>query len=350
VAAGDGKEIHEQEERRLFYVAITRARDRLSIAGRPGRGRDKMPSGYLRDLLLDRKLSSALGRRDINYVEAARPAQELSAVLSWMLMRPAFPLRGIPLSANAVQNYATCPMKFKLQRDWKIPGDAAAALQYGNAIHTVLKNYYDPGPHAPELDAESLVQAFKGELSKTVIEDPVQRRMYEEQGAAQLRAVVQRQPRSSVEVLAAEHRVSFKLGQLEIVGRIDRMDRLDGDAVRVVDYKTGSPKDKRFADESLQLSIYAMGVSRMGYNPRELVIVNVQDGSEIVSSRTPKQLETAQRKIEEAAEGIARGNFEPDAGPHCVWCEFRKLCPATEQRVHLPVGALAAEAKTAGQP
>jgi len=70
----------------------------------------------------------------------------------------------------------------------------------------------------------------------------------------------------------------------------------------------------------------------------------------VVSFRTPKQLETAQRKIEEAAEGIAGGEFEPKPGPHCVWCEFRKLCPATEQRVFLPVGALAAgaEAKIAG--
>jgi len=349
VAPGDSKEIHEQEERRLFYVGITRARDGLSIAGRPGRGRDRMPSGYVRDLLHDRALNSALDRHDVSNAVSARLPQELSPVLCWMLMPPAFPLQGIPLSANAVQNYATCPMKFKLQRDWRIPGDAAAALQYGNAIHTVLKNYYDPAPHAQVLDAESLVQGFKNELGKMVIEDPVQRRMYEDQGAAQLHAIVQSRPRSSVEVLAAEHRISFKLGALDIVGRIDRMDRLESEAVRVVDYKTGSPKDRRFADESLQLSIYAMGVSRMGYHPRELVIVNVQDGTEVASTRSTRQLETAQRKIEEAAEGIAQGRFEPDPGPHCVWCEFRKLCPATEQRVFLPVGARVAEAKTAGQ-
>jgi RecB family exonuclease len=174
--------------------------------------------------------------------------------------------------------------------------------------------------------------------------------MYEQQGATQLRALLDLRPKESVEVLAAEHKFTFKLGSLEIVGRIDRMDRLDGNAVRVVDYKTGSPKDRKFADDSLQLSIYAMGVSRMGYTPRELVLVNVQDATEVVSFRTPKMLETAQRKIEEAAEGIARGDFDPDPGPHCVWCEFRKFCPATEQRVFLPVGALVreTETKTAG--
>ena len=60
-----------------------------------------------------------------------------------MLLPPAFDPE-MALSANAVQSYATCPMKFKLERDWKIPGEAAAAMQYGFAIHTVLKNYYDP--------------------------------------------------------------------------------------------------------------------------------------------------------------------------------------------------------------
>jgi RecB family exonuclease len=320
---GDGKEIHEQEERRLFYVAITRARDRLSIGGRPGRGRDKTPAGYLRPLLQDRSLRTALAERDAGHPATAKAPLEVSPVLSWMLMPASFVGRDLPLSANAVQNYATCPMKFKLQRDWRIPGDAAAALQYGNAIHTVLKHYYDPAAHAVELTADSVVQAFEREFGKMVVDDPVQRRMYEEQGARQLRALIDARPKSSVEVLAAEHKFTFKLGGLDIVGRIDRMDRLEDDAVRVVDYKTGSPKDRKFADESLQLSIYAMGVSRMGYRPRELMLVNVQDG---------------------------RGEFDPDPGPHCVWCEFRKLCPATEQRVFLPVGELAGgtETKTAG--
>jgi DNA helicase II / ATP-dependent DNA helicase PcrA len=350
VAMGDGKEIHDQEERRLFYVAITRARDRLTIGGRPGRGRDKAPAGYLKSLLQDLKLRPALAQRFAGGATPVEPPPDSSPILSWMLLPPSFVGRDLPLSANAVQNYATCPMKFKLQRDWRVPGDAAAALQYGNAIHTVLKHYYDPAAHAQQLDAEAAVQAFEKEFAKSVIEDPVQRRMYEEMGAKQLRAVIAARPRESVEVLAAEYKINFRLGELEIVGRIDRMDRMAGDLVRVVDYKTGSPKDQRFADDSLQLSIYAMGVSRLGYTPRELVLVNVQDATEVASFRTPKQLETAQRKIEEAAEGIARGRFEATPGPHCVWCEFRKLCPATEQRIFLPVGALAreAEAKTAG--
>jgi RecB family exonuclease len=190
------------------------------------------------------------------------------------------------------------------------------------------------------LSVEDAVTAFKCEFAKGYIDDPVQRNIYEERGVDQLRALLHSSPRGSAEVIATEHRFSFKLAQREIIGRIDRIDRLEDGVVRVIDYKTGTPKDRKFADESLQLSIYAMAVSEMNLTPKELVLVNVQDNSQAASFRTAKQLETARQQIEEAAEGIACGKFDPEPGQHCRWCDYRRLCPATEQRVFLPVKPL----------
>jgi len=350
IAVGEGKLVHDQEERRLFYVAITRARDRLGIGSRPGKGKkDPSPPGFLRPLISDRKLKSALTTRNSEGLTPATLPLDASPLGSWMLLPPAFAPE-MALSANAVQSYATCPMRFKLERDWKIPGEAAAAMQYGFAIHTVLKKYYDPAAHAKEFSIDDAVQAFKVEFGKGYIDDPVQRKIYEERGEDQLRTLLQASPRGSANVIATEHKFSFKLGDREIRGRIDRIDQLEDGVVRVIDYKTGAPKDRKFAEESLQLSIYAMAVAQMNLSPRELVLVNVQDNSLAIAGRTPKQLDTAREKIEDAAEGIRRGEFDPRPGQHCRWCDYRNLCPATEQRVFLPVKPLdmEAEKKAAG--
>lgn len=350
IAVGDGKVVHDQEERRLFYVAITRARDRLSIGSRPGKGKkDPTPPGFLRTMIGDRRLNGALVTSNSNGARSAKLPLAPSPVGRWMLLAPVFAKEEMALSANAVQSYSTCPMKFKLERDWKLPGEAAAAMQYGYAIHTVLKNYYDPAPHALELSIEDAVAAFKREFAKGYIDDPVQRNMYEERGVEQLRVLLRASPRGAAEVIATEHNFKFTLCGREIKGRIDRIDRLEGNAVRVLDYKTGTPKDRKFAEESLQLSIYAMAVEQMNLSPRELVLVNVQDNSEAASLRTPKQLDTARQEIQRAADGIARGEFDPEPGQHCRWCDYRRLCPATEQRVFLPVKPLEeSEKKAAG--
>jgi DNA helicase-2/ATP-dependent DNA helicase PcrA len=350
IAMGESKEVHEQEERRLFYVAITRARDRLVLHSRPGRGQDPTPPGFLRSLLGDRQLGSALQRRSPKPLTAvpASPAGA-SAIGSWMLMAPAFTIADMALSAHSLDSYSTCPLKFKLERDWKIPGQAAAALQYGSAIHTVLKNYYDPQPHGllqEVAEAEDLVAAFRREFAKAAIEDPLQRELYEEQGVRQLTELVRTRPRGSVEVIAAEARFQFQLGKVKIIGRMDRIDRVadspSGNPVRIIDYKTGAARTQKFADESLQLSVYALGAAEMGFTARELVLLNVQGNQEVVTTRTPAQLDKTRRQIHDAAEGIAAQEFDPKPGLHCRWCDFERLCPATEQSVLIPVKALVA--------
>src|ERR1700689_3580663 len=59
-SAGDDKTLNEQEERRLFYVAMTRARDSLRIYGKQGIGKDKTPAGLMRELIGNAALQPSL--------------------------------------------------------------------------------------------------------------------------------------------------------------------------------------------------------------------------------------------------------------------------------------------------
>src|SRR5438270_506728 len=118
IAVGDSKVVHEQEERRLFYVAITRSRDRLSIGSRPGKGKkDPTPPGFLRTLMGDRRLGESLVSCESRGARRARLPLEPSPVGRWMLLPPIFAREEMALSANAVDSYSTCPMKFKRERD-----------------------------------------------------------------------------------------------------------------------------------------------------------------------------------------------------------------------------------------
>src|SRR5947209_20621037 len=103
----------------------------------------------------------------------------------------------------------------------------------------------------------------------------MQRQLYESQGRRHLEALVTAKPRSSVDAVAAEATFRFNMGKLKLTGRIDRIDRLKGNLVRVIEYKTGSPQTQKYADESLQLTIYAMRPTELGYAPRELVLLTL---------------------------------------------------------------------------
>jgi RecB family exonuclease len=147
------------------------------------------------------------------------------------------------------------------------------------------------------------------------------------------------------EVLHTEESFQVQIGGATVVGRIDRVDRLGDGHVVITDYKTGKPRSQDDADESLQLSIYALAArAKWGYQADRLIFYNLQENAAVVSQRAPIQLEEAKAKIEEVAANIAAGEFEPKPGFHCSFCAYRNLCPTTEKRLY----SVPAVTKTSG--
>jgi DNA helicase-2/ATP-dependent DNA helicase PcrA len=334
----DSKQIHAEEERRLFYVALTRARDSLRVYARPGRGKDSTPAGLLRDMM-----NSGLARGCWRQ-RAARPfattiearAAPASGVAAWLLMKPRPEIVQRGLSATSIDAYDTCPMKYKLMQDWRIPGPASAAMLYGKTVHDVLRQIHQGilAGRAP-WEGEAL-QRFREMMAAASFDDEYQRTLFERQGARQLTAyiaILARQP--GLPLLHAERSFQMKVDGVPVRGRMDRVDRFDDGRVRVIDFKTGSVFDQDKADKSLQLSIYAIAAREtLNAEPAELMIHNLEDNSEVRTTRDEAALLETRAKIAEVAAGIAAERFEPKPGFHCGWCEFRNLCPATEQKLY----------------
>ena len=343
VALDEGKVLHDQEERRLFYVAMTRARDSLTIYAQKGRGKkDQTPPGFLRYLIKDSTLSrwfqqrSAVGFQTQIFAEAQTSVTE-SRVTEWMRLPPAFDLAS-RLSSTAVEAYDRCPLQFKMQREWNLPREVPAALHYGAAMHLALRTYYDSVRAARPLSLASLVDLFRATLAEARIQDRYQHDLYEKQGIDQLTDFIEacgRQP--SPEVLHTEESFEVRVGRSVVAGRIDRMDRIEDGAVLITDYKTGRPRTQEDADGSLQLTIYALAArEKWGYRTDRLVFYNLQENRAVVTQRTEADLQGVRARLEEVAENIAAGDFEPHQGFHCSWCPYRSLCPATEKRIYLP--------------
>jgi RecB family exonuclease len=217
-------------------------------------------------------------------------------------------------------------------------------MQYGASIHRVLKTYFDAARMDRPLSEPELIELFKTDLAQAVIEDPYQRELYERQGVQQLQdffAVLRRSglPR----VLHTEEQFEVRVGEATVAGRIDRIDDLGNGRVAIVDYKTGKPRAQEDADESLQLSIYAIAAQeKWGYQADRLVFYNLEENSAVTTGRDPLELENAKAKVAGVAEQIAAGKFDPTPGYHCRLCSYRNLCPATEKPVHYPVPAKSA--------
>jgi len=339
VAEGDDKEIHKQEERRLFYVGMTRGRETLTLGAHP-RNRNQRPTGFVRDLMDDRAARPYWSKRDAAPFTVDLAAGAVAAgpgVGAWLTSTSLSPHAADgALSATLIESYETCPLQFKIGRLWNVPGEVAAQMQYGNVIHTLLRDYYESlRAGRPKGEAEML-QGLRDSLAAAGMSDPVQRDLYEKEGTKQLREFVRlQQAAPPVEVIGTERGFEITLAGVRVKGRLDRIDRIAGNRVAIIDYKTGKPRTPQHADNSLQLSIYALAArEKWNYDAERLVFYNLADNTEVASKRGPQQLEETCQRVAEVAAAIAAGNFDPTPGFHCGWCAYRHLCPATEERLY----------------
>jgi len=138
--------------------------------------------------------------------------------------------------------------------------------------------------------------------------------------------------------LGMESYFSLDLGEVLLEGRIDQINPLvsralaDEDAVELIDYKTGRPRSQKDADNSLQLSVYALAAQEeMKLKPRRLTFYCLSNNQPVHTVRTEQDLKAVKAEILTVAEQIRQSHFPAAPGFVCKFCDYRPICPAHEE-------------------
>jgi DNA helicase-2/ATP-dependent DNA helicase PcrA len=370
----DPRTLHLEEERRLFYVAVTRAEERLFLLA-PKRATSpfikEIPLTLVKEHVMnspqpvqqppryadlrnryEQRLINALASnqfrkvREITNVierlqalETGKPVtwgsepweQELRAQLQPPLRREE--PRPLDLSASTIETYLECPLKYRLGNIDRVPETASKPqLTFGLIIHRVLEQFHDPDGAATK---ERLLQLLETNWDPEGFDYAAREAEFKKQGVELLERYydyIQEHPPTIAE---REFKFSFKVDGITISGKIDRIDRGEH-GYRVIDYKTS--RNRMPAKKSLQLAIYCLYLylnqnDRFGGLPEAatLFFLRQENDPEETHRFTPEELQETRHQITVIRDGILNQEYDPKPGFHCDWCDYKQLlCPAWE--------------------
>jgi DNA helicase-2/ATP-dependent DNA helicase PcrA len=388
------KNIHTQEERRLFFVALTRAQDRLYVSSVAAPG--KKPSKLIDDMLADPLVEArdiarvqvkerpvirgnddgdvaAISHRHAHVIpsvarnlalipsstdqggiprfarndmgatqqalfgEMAEPVGVHPPIAEWAgretEVKPGEKLR---LSASSIEDYEDCPLKFKFGHYLKIPTGPQAALTFGHIMHRSVRRYFELRASG-EASFEAVKEFYESSWRNSGFEDEYQEQTYKQAGLEQLRAFVDKQGSSETLPLSMESSFSLDLGEVLLEGRIDQINPLvprageNEGSVELIDYKTGKPRSQKDADSSLQLSVYALAAQEeLKLRPQRLTFYCLTNNQTVHTVRTEQDLKGVKIRVLTVADRIRQNHFPAAPGFVCKFCDYRPLCPAHE--------------------
>ena len=367
------KEHHQCEERRLFYVAVTRAKQKLYLLV-PKKATSpfikELPDTLMEDhemsaqdknvkyhsdlkVKYETSLQKALAREDYDrvneYSRALKVIHEHEkgneidlGELDWeKQLKTEFesdfqpPVLGrVHLSASAIETYEACALKFRLGRIDGIPQTAnKPELVFGNIIHSVLQRYHE---HGKDQSLERILRLLNEEWKENSFDYQVREEKFKEQGIEMLTRYQSNMSDNPPVVVRTEEQFTFDIGPITIRGAIDRIDKTS-EGISILDYKTS--KTSSSAKSNLQLAVYSMYLEQLeddeiGGLPKSSKLYFLRDEEEPVRdhSFTSEEIAKTKEKILAVAAGIRKREFSASKGKHCDWCDYKNLiCPAWEQ-------------------
>ncbi|MBT7006965.1 UvrD-helicase domain-containing protein [Candidatus Falkowbacteria bacterium] len=341
-------DFHLEEERRLFYVAMTRAKKHLYFTSADNYGgvRDKKLSRFLDELGYKK---SEIKKADLRLRSGPSEKQDNNIfdindklIVAKGELKYETPKR---FSYSQMQTYEMCPYKYRFGNILKIPTFGNHYFSFGSTIHNTLQKFlelhfntnlngqadlFGGNSEKPFPPFEQLDSLYQENWIDEWYQDEKQKEQYRKNGKELLKNFYQDFKQKMPKVKSLEQPFSLPLGEYRFAGRIDRIDEVDG-GVEIIDYKTGKPKgDKLATHDKRQLLFYQIAAEEvLGLPVKKLKYYYLEDEKnperEFIGDEKAK--DKLKQKFLQNISDIKNQKFDPKPSQMiCKFCDYKDIC------------------------
>lgn len=325
-------DFHIQEERRLFYVGMTRAKEKLYFTSAADYGGSRLRRISQFVLEAQGKEKSEPQKKKTSALEAIeRFAPKKESV------KPKLPAyfegKFIPLSYYQIDDYLTCSLKYKYVNILRVPIMEHHTVIYGRAMHEAVTKYFQFKMADKKMSVRELLDVFKESFDPQGFLDEKHQGERSQVGQGALKKFFNEEEKRNSKPVYIEKEFSFILEDNKIAGRFDRID-MEAEGAVIMDFKTSEIKAQKDADkrtkESMQLVLYALAYKNIfGHLPKRVELYFLESGIIGSSVIQENELEKLKDKIKEVSQGIRNKQFSATpAYMACSYCAYNQICPS----------------------
>ncbi|MBU1125828.1 MAG: ATP-dependent helicase, partial [Candidatus Omnitrophica bacterium] len=329
-------DFHIQEERRLFYVGMTRAKEELYLTSAADYGGSRL-----------RRISQFVAESQGREVKSA-PKKKASALEAIERFAPQKESVITPSETSAdgkllllsyyqIDDYLTCPLKYKYVNILRVPIMEHHTVIYGRAMHDAVSLYYQLKMAGKKMEFPELRSRFQRSFDPQGFLDEKHQEERFTTGCHALERFYQEEEAYSHIPRFIEKEFSFVYQKNKITGRFDRVDQTPEGAV-IMDFKTSEIKTQKDADkrvsDNLQLKLYAFAYQTLfGELPHSACLYFLESGLRGQVEVLQKDIDQIKEKIQEVSSGIRKKAFGPTPEyMACTYCAYSQICPSAAGR------------------
>jgi len=323
---------HILEERRLFYVAMTRAKKRLFLSASLIYGDGK------RTRKISQFIEETFGK---NFTpKLAKLAQEKKVLSDFAVNKPLISLilprtsKQQRLSFSHLDTYAICPLRYFYRYQLNLPSQANSSASFGQTIHNTLQNFYKEYLENKHVVLKNLLTIYQSNWIPLGYNSQAHQNRVQKEGKKILENYFHKFHPPKNKIIGLEQSFKLKISQhLYVSGKIDRIDADTKGNLEIIDYKTGKQPSSKDLEKDLQLSVYALAATDKQFLNKKLSQITfsyiyLQNNEKISLKKTNTDVTVIKKTLIETAKEISQQKYLPQPGRHCDFCPYKIVCDA----------------------